>query len=92
MSKGVRISIPLELAREIDSVMGRGKRRAFVSEAAREELIRRKQSSAIRKYAGSLKDEDYPEWKNGSAEWVHNLRQEDQRIRDRRLIRSRRKK
>jgi len=30
-------------------------------------------------------DQDYPEWKDGSAEWVRKMRQEDQKLRDAKL-------
>lgn len=86
MSSGrVHVVMPKDLTDEIDVVVGQRHRSSFICEAAREKLIRQKQAEAIRKYAGSLRDEDYPEWKNGSAEWVHNLRQEDERIREGKL-------
>jgi metal-responsive CopG/Arc/MetJ family transcriptional regulator len=84
-SNRVHIVIPKDLTDEIDAVVGQRHRSAFICEAAQEKLIRAKQARAIREVRGALKNEDYPEWKNGSAEWVHNLRQEDQRIRDSKL-------
>src|SRR5438445_1449603 len=84
-STRVHVVIPKELTDEIDSLVGQRRRSSFICDAAREKLIRQKQLESIRKFAGSLKDADYPEWKNGSAEWVHNLRKEDQKIRDSRV-------
>jgi hypothetical protein len=80
--------MPKDLTDEIDDVVGQRHRSSFICEAAKEKLIRQKQAQAIHKFAGSLRDEDYPEWKNSSADWVHNLRQEDERIREGRLKRS----
>ena len=81
----VHVVIPKELTDEIDSIVGERRRSSFICDATREKLIRQKQLEGIRKFSGSLKDEDYPEWKEGSAEWVHNLRQEDEKIRDAKL-------
>jgi metal-responsive CopG/Arc/MetJ family transcriptional regulator len=81
-SNRVHVVIPKELTDEIDSVVGQRRRSSFICEAAQEKLIRAKQARAIREVRGALKDEDYPEWKNGSAEWVHKLRQEGQQLRD----------
>jgi metal-responsive CopG/Arc/MetJ family transcriptional regulator len=78
----VPVALPRELTEEIDALVGQRRRSSFISDAARERLIRHKQVEAIRKFSGSLKDSDYPEWKNGSAEWVHNLRRETQAILD----------
>ena len=86
-SNRVHIVIPKELTDEIDAIVGQRHRSSFICDAAREKLTRQKQAEAIRKFAGSLSDENYPEWKNGSAAWVHNLRQEDERIREERLKR-----
>lgn len=86
----VHVVMPKDLTDAIDSVVGQRHRSSFICEAAREKLIQRKQALAIRKFAGTLRDEDYPQWKHGSAEWVHNLRQEDERIREEKLRRSKR--
>ena len=78
----VPVALPRELTEEIDALVGQRRRSSFISDAARERLIRYKQMDAIRKFSGSLKDCDYPEWNNGSAEWVHNLRRGTQAILD----------
>src|SRR5262249_5922949 len=83
-NKRVHVVIPKDLTDEIDSLVGQRRRSAFICDATREKLIQRKQLEAIRKFSGSLKSSDYPEWEKGSAEWVSNLRKEDQEIRDRR--------
>lgn len=87
-SNRVHVVIPKELTDEIDSIVGQRHRSSFICEAAKEKLTRQKQAEAIHRFAGSLRDEDYPEWKNGSAAWVHNLRQEDERIREEKLRQS----
>jgi metal-responsive CopG/Arc/MetJ family transcriptional regulator len=84
-SNRVHVVIPKQLTDEIDSLVGQRHRSSFICEAAEEKLIRARQARAIREVRGTLKAEDYPEWKNGSADWVHNMRQEDQRIRDSKL-------
>jgi hypothetical protein len=84
----VPVALPRKLTEEIDALVGQRRRSSFISDAARERLIRHKQVEAIRKFSGSLKDSDYPEWKNGSAEWVHNLRRENQATGNKRLKQS----
>ena len=84
----VHVVIPKELIDEVDSIVGQRGRSAFICEAAREKLTHQKQLEGIRKYAGTLKDENYPEWKDGAARWVHNLRQRDDEIRESRLRQS----
>ena len=56
-------------------------RRAHVvpTEAAEEELVRRRQIEALKAAAGSWKDKDHPELKEGAANWVRKLRQESGR-------------
>ena len=75
----VHVVIPKELTDEIDASVGPRNRSSFICEAAREKLTRLKQIEAIRKFAGSLGDRSHPEWEYGSAEWVHNLRQADEK-------------
>ena len=73
------VTLPEELIEEIDRVAGARKRSRFVEEAVRERLQREARSAARKSTAGSLRDEDYPDWESPEAvaEWVHNLRRED---------------
>jgi len=68
------IIIPFELVAEIDSLVGKRGRSRFLTEAARRELQRLRLDQALDKAVGIWKDKDHPELKNGSANWVTQLR------------------
>ncbi len=75
------VILPEELVSEIDSPVGKRGRSRFIVSAAQAELRRQKQLAALRKAAGSWKDEDHPELKKGAVAWVRKLRHEsDQRL------------
>jgi metal-responsive CopG/Arc/MetJ family transcriptional regulator len=75
------IVIPQQLATEIDSLVGKRGRSAFLTQAAEKELLRLRQIKAIKAATGTWKDKDHPELKQGAAKWVNKLRREyDQRF------------
>ena len=66
---------------EIDAVVGKRGRSAFLMQAAERELMRLRQIRALKDAAGSWKDKDHPELKQGSAKWINQLRREyDRRL------------
>ena len=74
--KRTHIVIPQELVAEIDTLVGKRGRSAFLTQAAEKELMRLRQMKALGAAAGSWKDEDHPELKQGAAKWVKKLRRE----------------
>jgi hypothetical protein len=70
------IVIPQQLAAQIDIVVGKRGRSAFLAQAAERELVRLRQIKALESAAGSWKDKDHPELKQGAAKWVKGLRGE----------------
>ena len=60
----------------IDTVVGKRGRSAFLTQAAERELMRLRQIKALQSAAGSWRDEDHPELKQGAAKWVRKLRGE----------------
>lgn len=79
--KRTHIVIPEQLAIQIDSLVGRRGRSAFLVQAAEKELLRRQQLAALEEAIGAWKDEDHPELKQGAAKWVRRTRREyDQRL------------
>jgi hypothetical protein len=75
------IVIPRQLVAQIDMVVGKRGRSAFLTQAAERELMRLRQIKALESAAGSWKDKDHPELKLGAANWVKGLRREyDQRF------------
>ncbi len=71
-----------EILKDIDRLVGKRKRSSFITNAAKKELQRLNQLSALRKLKGAWKDEDHPEMqgKDGAYKWVRKLRQEDEKI------------
>ena len=79
--KRTHIVIPQQLVVEIDTLVGKRGRRAFLTQAAEEELMRLRQIKALESLAGAWKDKDHPELREGAGKWVKKLRQEyDQRF------------
>ena len=80
-TKRTHIVIPQHLVAEIDTIVGKRGRSAFLTQAAEKELMRLRQIKALESAAGSWKDKDHSELKEGAAKWVKKLRQEyDQRF------------
>jgi len=73
------IVIPQELVHQIDSVVGKRGRSAFLVDAASRELKRLRQLKALRQATGSWKERDHPELKHGAAHWVKTLRGQDEK-------------
>src|SRR4051812_44732096 len=78
-AKRTHIVIPETLVDEIDRVVGKRGRSGFLIQAAEKELRRLRQITALEGAAGSWKDKDHPEFKTGVAEWVRELRKENER-------------
>ena len=80
-AKRTHIVIPQQLAVEIDTLVGKRGRSAFLTQAAEKELMRLRQIKALESAACTWKDKDHPELREGAAKWVKKLRQEyDQRL------------
>ena len=75
-AKRTHIVIPQQLAAEIDTLVGKRGRSTFLTQAAEKELMRLRQIKALESVAGSWKDKDHPELKQGAAMWVKKLRRE----------------
>jgi hypothetical protein len=72
------VILPVEVVADIDRLVGKRGRSAFITEVARDEILRRKQRNALRKSAGAWKDKDHPELKQGAAVWVNRMRAESE--------------
>ena len=79
-NKRTHIVMSNDLVAMIDNVVGKRGRSAFLTQAAEKELMRLRQLKALEAAAGSWKDENHPELRDGSGDWVRSLRREyDQR-------------
>jgi hypothetical protein len=72
------VVLPVDLVADIDKLVGKRGRSAFLAEVARDEIQRRTQREALRAAAGAWKDEDHPELKDGAAAWVRQMRAESE--------------
>jgi hypothetical protein len=67
------------LVADIDKLVGKRGRSAFLTELAQREIKLRRQRRALRETAGAWKPEDHPELVHGAAAWIRKLRLLDSR-------------
>jgi Arc/MetJ-type ribon-helix-helix transcriptional regulator len=79
ITKRTHVVLSEQLVKDIDTLVGSRQRSSFLTQAAEEKLMRLRQLKALEAAAGSWKDKDHPELKQGSAKWVRKLRQESER-------------
>jgi len=77
-SKRMHVILSEQLVRDIDSLVGSRQRSSFLTQAAERELMRLRQLKALKAVAGSWKDKDHPELKDGAFKWVNTLRSQDE--------------
>lgn len=77
LSRRAHVILPVDLVADIDKLVGKRGRSAFLTEVASREIKIRRQREALRNAAGAWKDEDHPELAQGAAEWVRQLREVD---------------
>lgn len=70
--------LPVELVADIDKLVGKRGRSAFLAELAQREIKIHQQREALREAAGAWKDEDHPELKDGAEAWVRKMRAESE--------------
>jgi hypothetical protein len=76
LSKRAHVILPVELVADIDALVGKRGRSAFLTQIARDEIQRRQE--ALRQATGAWKDEDHPELAQGAAAWVRASRTESE--------------
>jgi hypothetical protein len=79
MNQRTHIVIPQKLVSQIDALVGKRGRSIFLTGAASRELRRLLQLKSLRTAAGSWKDRDHPELKEGAAKWVRVMRSQDEK-------------
>jgi hypothetical protein len=75
--KRTHVILPEDLLAEVDTLVGRRGRSAFLADVVRQEVKRRKLLAALREATGCWKAEDHPELDEGSTVWVEKLRAEN---------------
>jgi hypothetical protein len=71
------VVLPVDLIADIDRLVGKRGRSAFLTELAEREIKLRYQREVLRETAGAWKAEDHPELDRGSAAWVQQIRSLD---------------
>jgi Arc/MetJ-type ribon-helix-helix transcriptional regulator len=78
-TKRTHVVLSEQLVQDIDTLVGTRQRSSFLTQAAEEKLMRLRQLKALEAAAGSWKDKDHPELKQGASKWVAKLRRQDER-------------
>jgi Arc/MetJ-type ribon-helix-helix transcriptional regulator len=79
MNRRTHVVLSDQLVKDIDTLVGSRQRSSFLTQAAERELMRIRQLRAIEAAAGTWKDKDHPELKQGAAKYVAKLRRQDER-------------
>jgi hypothetical protein len=77
LSRRAHIILPVDLVADIDKLVGKRGRSAFLAELAQREIKIRRQREVLRETAGAWKAEDHPELAKGAAAWVRQIRADD---------------
>ena len=78
--KRAHIVLPDDLLADVDALVGPAGRNAFLTEVIREAVNRRRLLEFLSSPEPVLKDEDYPEFRDGAEAWVRKMRDEDLRL------------
>lgn len=78
------VILPSKVLQDIDALVGKRGRSAFLSEVAEQELKRRRLLAFLERPGPIWKTADHPELKRGAAAWVSKMRREEERTRTRR--------
>ena len=78
--KRAHLVLPDDLLAEVDALVGPRGRSAFLTEVIREAVNRRRLLQILSSPEPVLKDEHYPEFRDGSEAWVRHLRDEEVRL------------
>ncbi len=73
--------LPEALVEELDTVVEKRRRSAFVEAAIREKLARQRQASALRRTAGALHGSKGVAWAEDPTAWVRSVREADDAVR-----------
>jgi Arc/MetJ-type ribon-helix-helix transcriptional regulator len=78
--KRTHVVLPDDLLDDVDALVGPRGRSAFLAEVIREAVNRRRLLEFLSSKEPILKDEDYPEFRDGAEAWVRKMRDEDLRL------------
>lgn len=75
------VILPEQVIKEIDALVGKRGRSAFLAEVANKEIKRLKLLALLSDPNPVWKSQDHPELKDGAAVWIRESRREDEKIR-----------
>jgi hypothetical protein len=78
-SRRTHVILPVDLVADIDKLVGKRGRSAFITELAQREIKLRRQREVLRETTGACKAEHHPELAEGAAAWVRQMRSLDNR-------------
>src|SRR5256885_2621254 len=78
-NRRAHVILPIDLVADIDKLVGKRGRSAFLTELAQREIKLRQQRQALRSAAGAWKSADHPELAKGAAAWIKEVRALDSR-------------
>jgi hypothetical protein len=76
-NRRAHVILPIDLIADIDKLVGKRGRSAFLTELAQREIKLRRQRQALREAAGAWKSENHPELAEGSDAWIREIRSLD---------------
>src|SRR5260370_31990773 len=79
LNRRAHVILPVDVVAEIDKLVGKRGRSAFLTELAQREIKIRRQREVLRETAGAWKSEDHPELAQGAAVWIEQIRALDNR-------------
>jgi hypothetical protein len=74
LSRRTHVILPVDVVADIDKLVGKRGRSAFLTELAQREIKLRHQREVLRETAGAWKAADHPELAQGAAAWVRQIR------------------
>jgi hypothetical protein len=74
LNRRAHVILPVDLVADIDKLVGKRGRSAFLTELAQREIKLRHQREVLRETTGAWKAEDHPELAQGAAAWVRQIR------------------
>jgi len=74
LTRRAHIVLPVEVVSDIDKLVGKRGRSAFLTELAQREIKLRRQREALRETAGAWTAENHPELAEGADAWVRQIR------------------
>lgn len=74
LTRRAHVILPIDVVADIDKLVGKRGRSAFLTEIAQREIKIRRQRDVLRETAGAWKSEDHPDLAQGAVAWVRQIR------------------